>query len=138
MRAISSSLPALSTPTPIMTARLTWGTADAIIRSWRHDGAVAGNCGVGFAPCRPCDARPVSLMEGVEDIPEVVMARAALGLGTFPGFLDQWSGVGTISISLSCFPTHALRVFVMGQRGVRREPSTEADRAAMARLLGRR
>lgn len=36
---------------------------------------VMGNCGVGFAPCR-ADERGmlVALMEGVEDIPEVVMA----------------------------------------------------------------
>lgn len=35
---------------------------------------VMGNCGVGFAPCRP-DQRDmlVKLMEGVEDVPEVVM-----------------------------------------------------------------
>src|SRR5262245_46743161 len=36
--------------------------------------ALTGNCGVGFAPCRP-DQREmlVTLMEGVEDIPGVVM-----------------------------------------------------------------
>ncbi len=33
-----------------------------------------GNCGVGFAPCRPHQRDMlVKLMEGVEDIPEVVM-----------------------------------------------------------------
>src|SRR6201997_4576784 len=33
--------------------------------------AVMGNCGVGFAPCRPDDhIRLIQLMEGVEDIPE--------------------------------------------------------------------
>src|SRR5271169_1598135 len=36
---------------------------------------VTGNCGVGFAPCRPQDREElVALMAGVEDIPEVVMA----------------------------------------------------------------
>src|SRR5579863_7860322 len=37
---------------------------------------VIGNCGVGFAPCRP-EHRDmlISVMEGVEDIPEVVMAN---------------------------------------------------------------
>jgi N-acyl-D-amino-acid deacylase len=35
---------------------------------------VMGNCGVGFAPCRPGDRDLlVSAMEGVEDIPEVVI-----------------------------------------------------------------
>src|SRR5690606_24497808 len=32
--------------------------------------AVMGNCGVGFAPCKPADREKlVELMEGVEDIP---------------------------------------------------------------------
>jgi N-acyl-D-amino-acid deacylase len=35
---------------------------------------VAGNCGVGFAPVRPADhQRLIELMEGVEDIPGVVL-----------------------------------------------------------------
>ena len=33
-----------------------------------------GNCGVGFAPCRPQDHDTlIKVMEGVEDIPEIVM-----------------------------------------------------------------
>src|SRR5579859_722123 len=37
--------------------------------------AIMGNCGVGFAPCRPADReRLIQLMEGVEDIPEPVLA----------------------------------------------------------------
>ena len=34
-----------------------------------------GNCGVGFAPCKPADhVRLIQLMEGVEDIPEPVLS----------------------------------------------------------------
>ena len=37
---------------------------------------VMGNCGVGFAPCRPEDHdRLVRLMEGVEDIPFPVLSQ---------------------------------------------------------------
>ena len=37
---------------------------------------VVGNCGVGFAPCRPSDRDLlVMTMEGVEDIPGVVMTE---------------------------------------------------------------
>ncbi|WP_448889245.1 amidohydrolase family protein, partial [Enterobacter hormaechei] len=37
--------------------------------------AVMGNCGVGFAPCKPADhTRLIQLMEGVEDIPEPVLS----------------------------------------------------------------
>src|SRR5690349_8887750 len=37
---------------------------------------VTGNCGVGFAPCKP-EQRDmlVAVMEGVEDVPEVVMTE---------------------------------------------------------------
>src|SRR3978361_890665 len=36
--------------------------------------AIMGNCGVGFAPCKPADhRRPVDLMEGVEELPGPVM-----------------------------------------------------------------
>src|SRR5579871_4457439 len=37
---------------------------------------VMGNCGVGFAPCKPDEhALLIRLMEGVEDIPGVVMTE---------------------------------------------------------------
>ena len=47
---------------------------------------VMGNCGVGFAPCRPQDRdRLIKLMEGVEDIPELGAARGrAVELGELP------------------------------------------------------
>ena len=38
--------------------------------------AIMGNCGVGFAPCRPEDRDAlIRLMEGVEDIPSPVLAE---------------------------------------------------------------
>ena len=48
---------------------------------------IMGNCGVGFAPCRPADhTRLIELMEGVEDIPEpVLVGRHPLGVGELPG-----------------------------------------------------
>ena len=51
---------------------------------------VMGNCGVGFAPCKP-DQRDmlVKLMEGVEDVPEVVMTKGLpWNWETFPQYLD--------------------------------------------------
>ena len=49
-----------------------------------------GNCGVGFAPCHPRPARMlVKLMEGVEDIPEVVLTEGLpWNWHSFPEFLD--------------------------------------------------
>src|SRR6185503_1760830 len=51
---------------------------------------VFGNCGVGFAPVRQ-DAVPylINLMEGVEDIPETVLAEGvAFNWESFPEYLD--------------------------------------------------
>src|SRR5688500_6344244 len=50
--------------------RATWD--DQLVPSSWHGvtTTVMGNCGVGFAPCRPEDRqRLIELMEGVEDIP---------------------------------------------------------------------
>ena len=46
---------------------------------------VAGNCGVGFAPVPTADHdRLIELMEGVEDIPGVVLHEGLRGTGSLP------------------------------------------------------
>jgi N-acyl-D-aspartate/D-glutamate deacylase len=98
--------------------------------------AVMGNCGVGFAPCRAEDHDVlVDVMAGVEDIPGVVMVD---GLPwhweTFPEFLDAVDA-GQRDIDVAAFLPHSpLRVYVMGQRGVEREPATSEDLALMRKL----
>src|SRR3546814_20863947 len=49
---------------------------------------VIGNCGVGLAPCRAEDREAlINVMEGVEDIPEAVMAEGLpWNWETFPEF----------------------------------------------------
>src|SRR6476660_7433490 len=49
-----------------------------------------GNCGVGFAPCRPQDRHTlIKVMEGVEDIPEIVMQEGVpWNWQSFPEYLD--------------------------------------------------
>ena len=97
---------------------------------------VVGNCGVGFAPCRPADREKlVELMEGVEDIPGPVMHE---GLNwqweSFPEYLAalkrrNWD------IDVACLLPHAaVRVYVMGDRAIRHEKATETDIARMRRI----
>ncbi len=83
---------------------------------------VMGNCGVGFAPCRPDQHEMlIRLMEGVEDIPHPVLVDG------LPRRYDM---------DLCGYVPHApVRVYVMGQRGVDREPATQADLAQMARIV---
>ena len=99
--------------------------------------AVMGNCGVGFAPCRP-DQRGalVKLMEGVEDIPEVVMIEGLpWNWETFPEYLDALA-MRKLDIDVAAqVPHSALRVYVMGDRAVRKEAPTADDLAQMRGLV---
>ena len=98
--------------------------------------AIMGNCGVGFAPCRPADhERLVRLMEGVEDIPEPVLtAGLPWAWESFPDYMDWLAGRGFDMDVGAQLPHAALRVYVMGDRGARRAPATAADNAEMAVL----
>jgi len=98
---------------------------------------VMGNCGVGFAPCRDEDhARLIGVMEGVEDIPEIVMTK---GLSwTWRSFVEYLRILeeGRRDIDVAAYVPHsALRVFVMGARGAAREPATAEDLSRMAAVL---
>ena len=98
--------------------------------------AVMGNCGVGFAPCKPTDhTRLIQLMEGVEDIPEPVLsAGIPWEWESFPDYMN-WLAGRSFDMDIGAqLPHAALRVYVMGERGARRDPSTEEDNKAMAQL----
>ena len=98
---------------------------------------VMGNCGVGFAPADP--GRHdwlIDLMEGVEDIPGAAMAEGITWEWTsFPEYLDAVERMPRILDVGTQIAHGPLRAFVMGDRGAANEPSTEADRAEMARLV---
>ena len=95
-----------------------------------------GNCGVGFAPCHADQhAMLINLMEGVEDIPEVVLSEGLpWNWHSFPDFLDAIAARRYDVDVAAQVPHAALRVYVMGQRGADREPATEQDRRRMAEL----
>ncbi|HWS74079.1 MAG TPA: amidohydrolase family protein [Quisquiliibacterium sp.] len=97
---------------------------------------VMGNCGVGFAPCKP-EQRDmlVKVMEGVEDVPEVVMTEGLpWNWETFPEYLDALEARRFDIDVAAQLPHSALRVFVMGERAAANEPPTADDLAQMREL----
>lgn len=97
---------------------------------------VMGNCGVGFAPCKP-EQRDilVKVMEGVEDVPEVVMTEGLpWNWETFPQYLDALAARRFDVDVAAQLPHSALRVFVMGERAAGHEPPSADDLAQMRRL----
>jgi N-acyl-D-aspartate/D-glutamate deacylase len=97
---------------------------------------VMGNCGVGFAPLRPDQHEmAIKLMEGVEDIPGVVMSTGVpFDWESFPQYLDAL-GARQADIDFAAqLPHSPLRVYVMGERGAELEPPSEDDLAAMRKL----
>jgi N-acyl-D-aspartate/D-glutamate deacylase len=117
-------------------AQATWSSR---IDSSSYNGvttALIGNCGVGFAPCRPerRDAL-IKLMEGVEDLPEVVLAEGLpWSWETFGEFLDTL-GARHYDMDIATQVTHApLRVHVMGERAEAHAVATPDEIAEMARL----
>src|SRR5262245_3450841 len=98
---------------------------------------VMGNCGVGFAPVRPEHRQLlIRLMEGVEDIPEAVMAEGVpFDWESFPDYLDALAERRTDVDFAAQLPHSPLRVYVMGERAADGEPPTDADLAEMRRLV---
>ena len=97
---------------------------------------VMGNCGVGFAPCKPGDRQKlIELMEGVEDIPGAVMHE---------GLTWEWESFGEYLSALerkqrdvdvcALLPHAAVRVFVMGERAINLENANQADIAQMREI----
>ena len=98
---------------------------------------VVGNCGVGFAPCREGDRDAlVGLMEGVEDIPGAVMAEGLRwNWESFGEYLDALEARPHDCDLAAYLPHSPLRVYVMGDRGVRREAATADDLVRMRELV---
>ena len=95
-----------------------------------------GNCGVGFAPVKKHHRDALmDLMEGVEEIPNPVLAAGLTWeWESFPDFMNALERRQR-AIDICAQAAHLpLRVYVMGDRAIRREPATADDIAEMRGL----
>src|SRR5437660_8122549 len=99
---------------------------------------ICGNCGVGVAPVRPgSEPYLINLMEGVEDIPEIVLSEGLdfrwETFGEYLDVLEESPRVMDVGVQV---PHAALRFYVMGDRGAdHSERPTEDEVAQMGQLL---
>ncbi len=118
-------------------ANVTWESRLAPSSGHGITATVFGNCGVGFAPCRPADRGfVVDLMEGVEDVPADLLHQA-LGW-TWETYPEYLATVGARRFDMhvgGLLPHSCLRVYVMGERAIAGEEATPADLAAMSALV---
>ncbi len=117
--------------------QVTWTDRLAPSSSHGVTTVVMGNCGVGFAPCRPEQHEMlIGLMEGVEDIPHPVLVDGLPWTWeTYPQYLDFLAS-RRYDMDICAYVPHApVRVYVMGQRGANREPATPADLEEMAGIV---
>ncbi len=122
-----------------MDGQATW---DAHCSPASHHGIttlVMGNCGVGFAPCRP-DAperqRMIEVMEDVEDIPGAALSEGIKWQWeSFPEYLDALDRMPRAIDIGAQVPHCAVRTYVMGERGTNNEPATPEDVQQMAAIV---
>jgi N-acyl-D-aspartate/D-glutamate deacylase len=99
---------------------------------------VMGNCGVGFAPCLPTEKAHRELIEVMEDVEDIPGSALDEGITwsweSFPEYLDTLEAMPRAVDVAAQLPHCALRVYVMGDRGVQNEEATPEDIARMAEL----
>jgi N-acyl-D-aspartate/D-glutamate deacylase len=115
-------------------AQITWDPLGAPSNLHGVTSVIVGNCGVGFAPCKPQDRDYLMfLMEGVEDIPQrALKAGLRWDWETFPEYL-QALGARPLGVNVGAHLSHApLRIYVMGARGATDVRASDEELALMA------
>ncbi|NKI98347.1 amidohydrolase family protein [Novosphingobium sp. SG707] len=118
-------------------AQVTWDSHFSPSTNHGVTSLLMGNCGVGFAPCKPeMREQMIDVMEGVEDIPGIVMTEGLpWNWTTFPDFLNALEQRRMDADFGVAVPHIPIRVWVMGQRAIKREPATTRDMQRMAALV---
>ena len=100
---------------------------------------VMGNCGIGFAPCKPTAEerdRLIAVVEDVEDIPGSALHEGVTwAWESFPEYLDALDRMPRAIDIAAQVPHCAVRTYVMGERGTKNEKATPSDVEAMARIV---
>lgn len=122
-----------------MDGQATW---DPFCSPANHHGIttlVMGNCGIGFAPCKPNDVAHQQLIEVVEDVEDIPGAALAEGVTwnweSFPEYLDELDNIPRAINIAAQVPHCAIRTYVMGDRGANNERATPEDVEKMAALV---
>ena len=100
--------------------------------------ALLGNCGVTFAPCKPGDRDVLAgMMESVEDIPgKTILEGLPWDWESYGEYLDSLERLAP-AINVAGLVGHcAIRTYVMGDRAVDGEPTTD-EIEEMAALVGK-
>jgi N-acyl-D-aspartate/D-glutamate deacylase len=108
------------------------------VSSWHGvTSVVLGNCGFGFAPCRPeFRERSMRSMTRVEAIPyDAMNAGMPWDWETIPEYLDSLDAVPKGVNCLHYMPTAPLMIYVMGLEAAKTRPATDGERKEMQRLL---
>src|ERR1700683_1993168 len=98
---------------------------------------VLGNCGFGFAPCKP-DFRERSMltMTRTEAIPYSAMKEGMhWDWETIPQYMDSLDRAPKGVNCIQYMPTASLMTYVMGLEAAKTRVATDKERAEMARLL---
>jgi len=114
-------------------ARITWDPLGTPSNLHGVTSVVVGNCGVGFAPCKPKDREYLMfLMEGVEDIPAAALREGLpWNWESFPEYLAALAGL-PLGLNVGAHISHApLRIWAMGERGATDAAPGEFELAAM-------
>jgi N-acyl-D-aspartate/D-glutamate deacylase len=98
---------------------------------------VLGNCGFGFAPCKPeFRERSMLTMTRTEAIPYSAMKEGMhWDWETIPQYLDSLDRTPKGINCIQYMPTASLMTYVMGLEAAKTRPANEKERAEMARLL---